>query len=81
MGSELALEKLKVNGELLIHRQCKFEYSSFHSENNNLGSKGLAETIISGAGIVQDILNLILLALPIPRGVFWLTLKSYILVN
>jgi hypothetical protein len=54
VGSGLAYDKLKEQGELAMRYQTKFVYNSFHGERDDPNSIGLVETIISGAGIVED---------------------------
>jgi hypothetical protein len=48
------LDKLLESPEMSVRLQDSFIFDTFHGKKNDLDSIGLVETIISGAGVVED---------------------------
>mgnify|MGYP002808061163 CR=1 FL=1 len=54
VGSGLALDKLLESPDMSVRLQDSFIFDTFHGKKNDLDSIGQVETIMSGAGVVED---------------------------
>jgi hypothetical protein len=54
VGTGIAMDKMLAEGEISVKLQEDFMFNTFHGKRNYPNSIGLVETILSGAGIVED---------------------------
>ena len=54
VGTGMALDKMLAEGEMSVKLQEVFMFNAFHGKGDDPNSTGLVETILSGAGIVDD---------------------------